>query len=334
MPGVRHVVEISRGVAVVADGYWQALKGREALEIDWDEGPLADLDSQSQREQYAELAKQPGAVARKEGDAAAAMNDAAKKIEAVYELPYLAHAPMEPLNCVADVRPDGCEVWTGTQFQTADHNAAVEITGLKPEQVKLHTMLLGGGFGRRGVFDSHFVREAVEVSKIVKKPVKVIWSREDDIRGGYYRPAAYHSVAAGLDEAGDLIAWRHRIVCPVLHGEHAVRRRHGCRRRGPGRRRRGRRSALRDPQYPGGLATGPWRRSHASGGARWDIPTPPLSSKVFSTKWPTRRQKTPMSSAWRCWETSPAQGALELAAVKGRLGRAAGRRTRARIGRA
>jgi len=149
------------------------LKGREALETVWDESPLSGLDSRTQRDQYAELARQPGAVARKEGDVAAAMGRAAKKLEAVYELPYLAHATMEPLNCVADVRPDGCDVWTGTQLQTVDRAAAAQAAGLKPEQVKVHTMLLGGGFGRRAVVDSHFVREAVETSKAVKAPVKV-----------------------------------------------------------------------------------------------------------------------------------------------------------------
>jgi len=213
VPGVRQVVEIDRGVVVVADGYWPALEGRKALEIVWDEGPLSGLDSQRQREEYAELATQSGAVAMRQGDAAAAMDLAAKKLQANYELPYLAHAPLEPLNCVAHVRSDGCEVWTGTQFQTGDRDAAAEITGLKPEQVKLHTMLLGGGFGRRAVFDSHFVREAVQVSKTVKAPVQVIWTREDDIRGGYYRPATFHSIAAGLDEAGNPVAWKHHIVC-------------------------------------------------------------------------------------------------------------------------
>ncbi len=213
VPGVRHIVEIDRGVAVVADGYWPALKGREALVITWDEGPLAGLDSQAQREQYAELAKQPGAVARKEGDVADAMGRATQKLEAVYELPYLAHATMEPLNCVANVRPDGCDVWTGTQFQTVDRDAAAQAAGLKPEQVKVHTTLLGGGFGRRAVPDSHFVQEAVHISKAVKAPVKVIWTREDDTRGGYYRPAAYHAIGAGLDAAGNPVAWQQRIVC-------------------------------------------------------------------------------------------------------------------------
>ena len=210
--GVRQVVQIDRGVAVVADGFWPAKLGREALEIAWDEGPLAGLDSAAQRDQYAALAKEPGVVAKKEGDAAAAMAQATKKLEAVYDVPYLAHAPMEPLNCVADVRADGADVWTGTQFQTMEQMLAAQAAGLKPQQVKVHTMLLGGGFGRRAVPDCHFVVEAVQVSKAVKAPVKVIWTREDDIRGGYYRPAAYHSISGALGADGNPIAWQHRIV--------------------------------------------------------------------------------------------------------------------------
>jgi isoquinoline 1-oxidoreductase subunit beta len=210
--GVRNVVQIDRGVAVVADGFLPAKLGREALEVDWDEGSLSGLDSAAQRDQYAELAKQPGIVAKKEGDAAAAMSQATKKLEAIYEVPYLAHAPMEPLNCVADVRSDGAEIWSGTQFQTMDQMIAAQAAGLKPQQVKIHTMLLGGGFGRRAVPDSHFVQEAVQVSKAVKAPVKVIWTREDDIRGGYYRPTAYHSISAALGADGKPVAWQHRIV--------------------------------------------------------------------------------------------------------------------------
>jgi isoquinoline 1-oxidoreductase beta subunit len=212
VPGVRHVIEIERGVAVVADGFWPAKKGRQALEIVWDEGPLATRHSRAQGEEYADLAKKPGTTARKEGDVAAALAKAAKTFEAVYDLPYLAHATMEPMNCVADVRADSCEVWVGTQFQTGDHHAAAQEAGLKPAQVKLHTMLCGGGFGRRAVPDNHFVREAVQLSKVVKAPVKVIWTREDDMRGGYYRPRAYHSVRAGLDAGGAPVAWQQRIV--------------------------------------------------------------------------------------------------------------------------
>jgi isoquinoline 1-oxidoreductase beta subunit len=213
VPGVRHIIEIPRGVAVVADGFWPAKLGREKLEIVWDEGPQATLDSRSQGEHYAELARQAGVVARKEGDAAAALGNAARKFEASYDLPYLAHATMEPMNCVADVRADSCEVWTGTQFQTGDRAAAAEEAGLKPEQARVHTMLCGGGFGRRAVPDNHFVREAVQISKALKTPVKVVWTREDDMRGGFYRPRAYHSVSAGLDADGKPVAWQHRIVC-------------------------------------------------------------------------------------------------------------------------
>ncbi len=213
VPGVRDVFQIDTGVAVVADGFWPAAKGRRALSIDWDEGPLATLDSRKQREEYAEIARRPGAVAKREGDAQAAMGMAARTVAAVYELPYLAHATMEPLNCVADVRPDGCDVWTGTQFQTFERMTAAQAAGLDPSKVRVHTTLLGGGFGRRAVIDCHFVREAVQLSKAAGAPVKVVWSREDDIRGGYYRPAAYHSLSAGLDPDGVLAAWQHRIVC-------------------------------------------------------------------------------------------------------------------------
>jgi isoquinoline 1-oxidoreductase beta subunit len=209
VPGVRHVVDIGDKVAVVADGYWPALKGREALEVEWDEGPLRTLNTGAQGDEYEALAEKPGAVARKEGRGA---SKSEFMRTSAYRLPYLAHAAMEPLNCTADVRADSCEVWVGTQFQTGDHAAAAQEAGLKPDQVKLHTTYLGGGFGRRAVIDSHFVREAVKTSKAVGKPVKVIWTREDDMRGGFYRPRSYHEISGALE--GDRIAeWRHRIVC-------------------------------------------------------------------------------------------------------------------------
>jgi isoquinoline 1-oxidoreductase beta subunit len=210
--GVKHVVQIPRGIAVVADGFWPAKKGREALEVVWDDGPLAGLDSRTQLKQYAALSTKPGVAARKDGDAGAALQKAAKTFEAVYDLPYLAHAPMEPINCVADVKADRCELWVGTQFQTGDRDAAAQEAGLRPEQVTLHTTLLGGGFGRRAVPDCHFVREAVQISKAVRAPVKVMWTREDDTRGGYYRPRSYHSVRAALDATGSPVAWEHHIV--------------------------------------------------------------------------------------------------------------------------
>jgi isoquinoline 1-oxidoreductase subunit beta len=210
--GVKAVVEIGNGVAVVADGFWPAVQARKLLEVTWEDGSLAQFDTSAQQTQFAELATRPGLVAKEEGIVAAGFGSAAKKVEAAYELPYLAHATMEPLNCVADVRSDECEIWVGTQFQTLDRNAAASAAGLAPERVTLHTMPAGGGFGRRGAPDGHFVREAVQVSKAVRAPVKVIWTREDDIQGGYYRPAYYHALQAGLDSAGSPSAWSHRIV--------------------------------------------------------------------------------------------------------------------------
>ena len=212
VPGVKEVVQVPSGVAVVAAGFWAAQKGREALEIVWDEGEWARLSTEGMREEFAKLAQSPGLVSRKEGDPEDALAKAARKLSAEYEVPYLAHATMEPLNCCVDLRSDRCDIWTGTQFQTVDRNAAATAAGLKPEQSKIHTAYLGGGFGRRANPRSDFVVGAVEVAKAVKKPVKVIWTREDDMRGGYYRPMWYDRLAAGLDEGGKLTAWRHTIV--------------------------------------------------------------------------------------------------------------------------
>jgi len=212
VPGVKEIVQIGSGVAVVADNFWSAKKGRDALEVIWEEGSLANLSTEGMRKEYANLAKTPGSTARKEGDPEKALAAAAKQINAEYEVPYLAHAMMEPLNCLVDLRANSCEIWTGTQFQTVDRNAAAKTAGLKEEDVKIHTTFLGGGFGRRANPRSDFVIEAVEVAKAVKKPVKVIWTREDDTKGGYYRPMWYDRITAGLNADGTPIAWQHTIV--------------------------------------------------------------------------------------------------------------------------
>ncbi len=212
--GVRDVVQISSGVAVVAENYWAALEGRRALEIEWDEGEWADQSSEKIRSRFRELAATPGAVARSDGDAEAALRRAKRRIEAVYELPYLAHATMEPMNATAEVRPDGCDVWVPTQNQTGSQEVAAKITGLPTEKVRVHTTYLGGGFGRRAELD--FVTDAVEISKAVGAPVKVVWSREDDIQHDYYRPASYHVLRAGLDARGRPVAWTHRLVVPSI----------------------------------------------------------------------------------------------------------------------
>ncbi len=218
IPGVRDVVQVPSGIAVVADHFWAAKRGRDALRIEWNLGPNAGLDSASLREEFSKYAASEGTVASQAGDATAALSKAAKRIEAEYAVPYLAHAPMEPLNCTVKIDKDLCEVWTGTQFQTLEQATAARITGLKPEQVKIYTMFLGGGFGRRATPTSDFVSEAVEVAKAAGKPVKTVWTREDDIRGGYYRPAFVHKVEVGLDEAGQPVAWQHRIVGQSIIG--------------------------------------------------------------------------------------------------------------------
>jgi isoquinoline 1-oxidoreductase beta subunit len=212
MPGIQAIVPLDSGIAVVADGFWPAHQACRSLEIVWDEGPLRDFSTTAQRERYAELIKQPGGVARKDGDTMAAIGAAATKIEASYELPYLAHATMEPISCVANCQAESCEIWIGTQFQTLDRDAAAQASGLRPEQVKLHTTLVGGSFGRKAAPDGHIVREAVAVSKAVRAPVKVIWTREDDIRGGYYRPFYRDFLAAGLDVSRQPVGWLHRVV--------------------------------------------------------------------------------------------------------------------------
>ena len=212
VPGVRKVVQVPSGVAVVADHFWAAQQGREALRIEWDLGAGATLDSSAMLAEFRRLAGTPGRSAASAGDAGAALAKAQRPVTAEYVVPYLAHAPMEPLNCTVRIGPDRCEIWTGTQFQTADQAAAAQITGLKPEQVELHTTFLGGGFGRRATPTSDWVSEAVHVAKAAGAAVKTVWTREDDVRGGYYRPMFLHRVAVALDDDGMPVAWDHTLV--------------------------------------------------------------------------------------------------------------------------
>jgi len=207
--GVHNVVQVPTGVAVIADNYWSAKQGRDALKVEWDLGVNAGLDSKKMLEEYRSLAAKEGLPAAKAGDTKAALSKAAQVVEAEYILPYLAHSPMEPLNCAVKINADGCEIWTGTQMQTTDQQAAAKILGLKPEQVKIHTLFLGGGFGRRANPAADFVSEAVHVAKAAGMPVKTVWSREDDIKGGYYRPMFLHKAKIGLNADGMPDAWEH-----------------------------------------------------------------------------------------------------------------------------
>jgi isoquinoline 1-oxidoreductase beta subunit len=216
VPGVKHVVQISNGVAVVADNTWAAIEGRKALQLQVDDGPNGGRNSENIRKTFADLAAKPGAVAFNEGNVQTAMAGAPKKLEAIYEVPYLAHSPMEPLNCTAHVQANSCDVWTGSQMQTAAHAAGMRLTGLPADKVQIHTTFLGGGFGRRARVD--FISEAVEISKALNAPVKLTWTREDDTQQDFYRPASYTTFAAGLDAQGWPVAWNARVVCPSFSG--------------------------------------------------------------------------------------------------------------------
>jgi isoquinoline 1-oxidoreductase beta subunit len=210
--GVQKVVQVPTGVAVIADNYWAAKTGREALKVDWDLGENASLDSKALFAEYKKLAATTGLIAAKAGDNKAAMTKAEKFVEAEYALPYLAHSPMEPLNCAVKIEKDSCEIWTGTQMQGTDQAAAAKILGLKPEQVNIRTVFLGGGFGRRANPAADFVSEAVQVAKAAGVPVKTVWSREDDVKGGYYRPMYLHKAKIALDANGMPSAWEHVAV--------------------------------------------------------------------------------------------------------------------------
>ncbi len=218
LPGVQAVFPIPSGVAVVADDTWSALAGRDALVLDWRDGPpaaglsAADLSTGAIRDRFQALLAHPGRPARRDGDAEAALATAARRLTAVYEVPYLAHAPMEPLTCTVRLSSGRCEIWTGCQSQTADQAAAARAAGLAPTQVEINTLFAGGSFGRRANPTSDYVVEAVEIAKRADGPVRVMWTREDDIRGGYYRPFFLHGLEAGLDGAGRPVAWRHRLV--------------------------------------------------------------------------------------------------------------------------
>jgi len=214
MPGVKAVVQYSRGVAVVADSYWQAKKAKDLLEITWDEGPNANNDMRKVWAGLKEASQQAGAVFREAGDADGAMKDAAKVYEATYELPFLSHSPMEPQNTVADVRADGATIITPTQFQQLVPFVVAGATGLKPEQITVITTFLGGGFGRRVEVD--YTIDAAEISKAVGAPVKMVWSREDDMTHDSYRPGGIYKVAMGVDKAGKPVAYRYHGTSPSI----------------------------------------------------------------------------------------------------------------------
>jgi len=214
LPGVHHVIAIDRGIAVVAGTFWQAKKGAEALQVKWERGDNEDLNNEIIRTRWTDLAHKEGDAVCNDGDTKEALEKAAKALRAVYEVPYEAHATPEPMNCTAHVHKDGCDIWVPTQNQDAAQETAAKIAGFDLEAVHIHTTLLGGGFGRR--IEADYVAEAVQISKAIQAPVKVIWTREEDIQHDFYRPATYNVLQAGLDKDGWPTAWTHRIVGPAI----------------------------------------------------------------------------------------------------------------------
>jgi isoquinoline 1-oxidoreductase beta subunit len=211
----------SNGVAVLAKDFWTAKKGRDALKVDWDESRAFRQSSAEILESYRKLAAAPGKLVRNEGDAAAAFKRAARVIEATYEVPFLAHASMEPLDCIAQVSAAGCEIWNGVQQSSIDQDNVGKYLGIARDKVRINMLYAGGSFGRRGNQYSDYTLEAVAIARAHGQgvPVKLLWTREDDMRAGYYRPAYVHALKAGLDKGGTIMAWQHRIVGQSIMGE-------------------------------------------------------------------------------------------------------------------
>jgi isoquinoline 1-oxidoreductase beta subunit len=215
VPGVLKVVQVPRGVAVVAKSFWAAKLGRDALQVEWDESHAEKRSSAVIMDEYRRLADQPASSARKDGDAKKAIGEAARTVTASYEFPYLAHAPMEPLDAVVKLDAKSCEIWAGDQFQTIDQANAAQAAGLDPKQVSIHTLYAGGSFGRRANTISDYIVEAVSIAKAYGAdgtPIKLQWTREDDIHGGLYRPMYFHKLEAGLNAQNQLTGWHHVIV--------------------------------------------------------------------------------------------------------------------------
>jgi isoquinoline 1-oxidoreductase subunit beta len=213
--GVVDVVSIGSGVAVLASDTWSAIKGREALKVEWDDTKAEVRSSDTILADYRKLAESSGLPAVRRGDPEAALKSAAKVVEAEFTFPYLAHAPMEPLNGVIEIKTDGTvELWAGSQFQTVEQATVAAVLGLKPPQVKINTMWAGGSFGRRATPNADYFLEMALIAKATsgKAPIHLVWTREDDIQGGRYRPMVLHKVRAGLDASGNMVGWEHRVV--------------------------------------------------------------------------------------------------------------------------
>lgn len=219
IPGVLDIIRLPNSVAVLGSNTWNAKKGRDALELKWNMGSRAGISSETIFADYKKLAATPGAVARIEGDAVHALHGSQNKIEADFEFPYLAHACMEPMNCTVDYNGESARIWSGHQMPTVDRNVAAKVLNLPPEKVEVITTYAGGSFGRRASKNSDYVVEACLLAQIVKKPLKVVWMREDDMKGGYYRPLMFHRAEIAFDAKNRISAWKHAIVGQSVVGD-------------------------------------------------------------------------------------------------------------------
>ncbi|HTS13718.1 MAG TPA: xanthine dehydrogenase family protein molybdopterin-binding subunit [Candidatus Limnocylindrales bacterium] len=212
--GVVDVVRISRGVAVVAQDTWSAIRGAEALKVNWDKTHAETRSTHEIMGEYRELAKQRGLSALNRGNPAAGIGGSAKTVDLEFSIPYLAHAPMEPLNCVMELHGDSAEIWSGCQLQSIDQIVAAQVLGLKPDQIKIHTLYAGGSFGRRGNPIGDWTLETAEICKAThgRAPIHLVWTRDDDIKGGFYRPMVLHQVKAGVNAQGRIAGWQHNVV--------------------------------------------------------------------------------------------------------------------------
>ncbi|MFC6980183.1 xanthine dehydrogenase family protein molybdopterin-binding subunit [Microbulbifer taiwanensis] len=218
IPGVEEVVQIPAGVAVLAKDSWSALRGRDALKVEWDTSGAETRSDEQIFAEYRQQAQGEGLVATKRGDAGKALPSAAQKLTAEFTFPFLAHTPMEPLNCILDFDGDKAEMWSGCQLQSIDEHVLSEVLGIESKRIRIHTLLGGGSFGRRGNPLGDWVAELAQIGKAMKSraPVHLLWSREDDIRGGYYRPIVLHQLEAGLDDSGNIAGWQHKVVTQSL----------------------------------------------------------------------------------------------------------------------
>ena len=301
IPGVVDVVQIPSGVAVLATDMWSAMAGRNVLSITWDTSTAELRSTPEILEEYRRLAEGPGLDAARRGDAAAALAKASQVLEAEFTFPYLAHAPMEPINAIMELRPGGAEIWSGCQTHSADAHFAAKVLGLAPEQVKINTLLGGGSFGRRGDPHRDWTSELAEIAKAIggRSPVHVVWTREDDIKGGYYRPLTLHRVKVGLDAAGQLSGWQHKVVCQSVF----VARR--ARRRSP-RMVSIAAASVGSPIRPTksrtfrSTSTTPNRRCRSFRGAPWPTVTRLTRSRRRSTSWRAAPERTLSRSAATC----------------------------------